>query len=492
MAVEAELFDSSSNVIASIIGHDDDNGNNWAPQITLSFTTDSTTTRLRLTDVSTGIDASDCILDNVAVIPLFVPMSPAIVSQPTNVMVLEGSAAGFAVTATGTDPLNYQWLLNGVPLSNGGEFSGSSTTNLLLTDTTTNDVGEYTVIITNAYGSVTSLVATLSFVFPPSICSQPLPQTNEVGASFTLGLLASGTTPLAYQWQNSSGPILGATNATLAFSPAQTNNSDNYFVVVTNAYGSVTSSVAPVFVYQPVEVLTQPSNLVVPAYAPATFSVTASGFPDPTSFQWILNGTNLAGATSSTLTIANAGLVNAGSYQVLIGNGYSEISSDFASLNIAPTILLPFTGSTNIFGRDATISVLAYGSGALTYQWYFNGVAIGGATLPIIVFPSIQFTNAGFYSLVVNSPYGAVTNVPAQLTVIQVGYSFGFYPGLTLSGAVEQSYIIFRSNNLADTNATVTMTNLTLTSTNELWVDTSVDASSPINSQFFYWAVLAQ
>jgi hypothetical protein len=101
-------------------------------------------------------------------------------------------------------------------------------------------------------------------------------------------------------------------------------------------------------------------------------------------------------------------------------------------------------------------------------------------------FPSIQFTNAGLYSVVVSSPYGSITNAAYQVVVNPAGVSLGFYPGLTISGVAGYSYIIQSSTNLANTNGWVTLTNLTLTQPVQLWVDTNVDASSPFNSQTFY------
>ena len=88
--------------------------------------------------------------------------------------------------------------------------------------------------------------------------------------------------------------------------------------------------------------------------------------------------------------------------------------------------------------------------------------------------------------MVVSSPYGSVTNVAEQVIVNPAGVSLGFYPGLTLNGVAGYSYIIQSSTDLADTNGWLTQTNLTLTFPTQLWIDTSVDASSPFNSKVFY------
>ncbi|MEI8045352.1 MAG: hypothetical protein WCL11_28335, partial [Verrucomicrobiota bacterium] len=62
----------------------------------------------------------------------------------------------------------------------------------------------------------------------------------------------------------------------------------------------------------------------------------------------------------------------------------------------------------------------------------------------------------------------------------------GFSPTLTIGGVAGYSYVIQSSTNLADTNAWVTLTNLTLTQPVELWVDTSVDASTPFYTKYYY------
>src|SRR5271170_871260 len=77
----------------------------------------------------------------------------------------------------------------------------------------------------------------------PGIAVEPQSQIAPVSASVTLTVTASGTAPFYYQWWDSAGSIPDATNADYSLDPAETNESDNYFVVVSNAVGSITSSV---------------------------------------------------------------------------------------------------------------------------------------------------------------------------------------------------------------------------------------------------------
>ena len=74
---------------------------------------------------------------------------------------------------------------------------------------------------------------------------------------------------------------------------------------------------------------------------------------------------------------------------------------------------------------------------------------------------------------------------------VSLGFS-GFSPTLTIQGVTGNSYFIQRTADLSNSNSWVTMTNLTLTQPVQNWVDTSVDASSPSNSQYFYQILPSQ
>ncbi len=307
-----------------------------------------------------------------------------------------------------------------------------------------------------------------------SISVQPVGQSVAAGTSAALSVTASGTAPLSYQWWNSAGAIPDATNASYLFDPAQTNNSDNYFVVVTNVYGSVTSSVASLVVYLPVNITGQPASQVVSALSTATFAVTASGYP-ALSYQWTFNNTNLPGATSSTLVISNVLLANLGDYAVLVGNGYTSNISATATLSMSPSITTPYVGATAVWGYSATLSVGAIGTGLLSYQWFQNGVAIADATNPVYSLTNVQFTNGGPYSVVVSSDLGSVTNT-ALLVVNPAGVALGMHASITITGVPGYSYVIQYTTDPAVTNSWVTLTNLTLQQPVELWVDTSTNA----------------
>jgi hypothetical protein len=161
-----------------------------------------------------------------------------IISQPTNQTVPLGANAIFTVSATGTAPLWYQWFYNQTNLL----VSGTNYSSLSLTNVQSSDAGNYSVIVSNAYNSVTSSIATLTVIVPPTITAQPLDQRILLGGSAPFTVSVSGTPPFQFQWQFNLTNILNATNGTDMIPAVATTDTGYYSVVVTNLAGSVTSS----------------------------------------------------------------------------------------------------------------------------------------------------------------------------------------------------------------------------------------------------------
>ena len=153
----------------------------------------------------------------------------------------------------------------------------------------------------------------------------------------------------------------------------------------------------------------QPQSVTVHSHDTASFNVTPSGTV-PLSYQWSLNGTNISGATLSSLTIANVVQTNLGVYAVVVTNGIGSVTSSNTVLSMYPFIATPFLGAVTYWGKPASFDIEAWGTGLLGYQWYQDGVAILNVNTQTLSFTSIQATNAGLYSVVVTSSLGSVTN----------------------------------------------------------------------------------
>jgi autotransporter-associated beta strand protein len=107
---------------------------------------------------------------NTAVTPagvLALPSSPTVIQQPQPQTILIGQNASFSANAVGTQPLSYQWYLNA-----NTPVTGAQAKTLTLVNTTASNAGDYTLVVTNLYGSTTSAVAALTLLPPPALSSQ--------------------------------------------------------------------------------------------------------------------------------------------------------------------------------------------------------------------------------------------------------------------------------------------------------------------------------
>ena len=154
---------------------------------------------------------------------------------------------------------------------------------------------------------------------------------------------------------NNGPTISGATTNVLTIINAQTTNSGNYTVIVTNIAGSVTSSNAVLTVTNiPPKITVQPTSQTNGVGTTVTLAVTATGTA-PLSYQWQVSGTNLvnvwadiSGATSNVLTIRTVQTNNSGNYTVVVTNIAGSVTSSVAILTVqsSPVITLQPTSQT--------------------------------------------------------------------------------------------------------------------------------------------------
>jgi hypothetical protein len=350
---------------------------------------------------------------------------PYCLTQPADQTNNAGSTAQFSVLAAGLPPLGYRWLFNGTNLPAATNIFGTTSNVLTLTNVASANAGSYRVVVTNAYGSVTSSVATLTVFVPPAITTQPTNLTVYAGSNATFSATASGTAPLAYQWLFNgtnlpAGPnVSGTTTNVLTLTNAASANAGSYQVIVTNVYGSVTSSVAALTVVYPPTITTQPTNLTVYAGSTAAFSVTASGTA-PLGYRWLFNGTNLpagpniSGTTTNVLTITNVTSANVGSYRLVITNNYGSITSSVATLTV------------NLLSTTMTLTSSANPGGYKSSLYFTAGVSPTAAT------GSVQFlTNGVLYdtrTLTAGSATSATfTTLPRGTNAVAARYSGDAY-----------------------------------------------------------------
>ena len=427
---------------------------------------------------------------------------PSITTQPASQTVTVGQSATFSVTCTGKAPLSYQWRKNGTAIS--GATSATYTTPA----TATSDAGsQFSVVISNSAGSVTSNAATLTVTaapVAPSITTQPASQTVTAGQTATFSVTASGTAPLSYQWRKNGTAISGATSATYT-TPATTisDSGSPFTVTVSNSTGSVTSNTATLTVTAAAvapSITTQPASQTVTVGQTATFSVAASGTA-PLSYQWQKNGTAISGATSSAYTTPVTTSADSGSqFTVAVSNSAGAVTSSTAILTVkaagqltASTTNLNYgnvtVGSSNILpvtltntgGSSISISNVTLSGAGLSIGGVSSGLILAAgssATLNVTFAPSASGILNGSVTVTSNATNSTVTISLLGTAVQPVSHS------VTLNLAPNSSnvagYNVYRSS---ISNGPYTKLNSPLV-TSTTYTDSTVLA----NQTYFYVA----
>lgn len=198
----------------------------------------------------------------------------------------------------------------------------------------------------------------------PTIVAQPSSVSFFTGQNASLSVGVTGTPPFTYEWRKLAGAspagtdeIVGTSNS-LSFNPASPANTANYYVIISNGTEpSVTSASATLTVVDPTpaSITTQPTSATVNAGATATLTVVADGSPAPT-YQWQKNTapdtfTNVTGATSATLNIANTDFLAEGDYRCVVSYSVPGVSGSSTTTNsntVTVTALIdPSEGDTD-------------------------------------------------------------------------------------------------------------------------------------------------
>ncbi len=376
---------------------------------------------------------------------VYLHVSPAVLTQPTNTTCLVGTATSLGIAA-GPSTATFQWIdsATGTVIANTASFTATAGMN-----------GERVYCkISNSYGSVSSSSAVLTVGSAPAITTQPVAATTlAVGGSATLNVVATGTATLAYQWYRNGVAMTGANLNYVAFNPAALTDAGTYQCAISNSYGITNTTVSTVKVGIPPAITSQSGSLIVTQGQSASFSVTATG--TPLNYYWQKNGVTIAGATNASYTITTTTLASAATYTCLVSNFVGTATSTGAVLTVyyAPIITVQPTNQTISFGSDFTVSVTANGNPALAYQWRTNGTAIPGATVTDYTITRVQTGNAVAYDVVITNMIGSVTSSVANVQVIIplqgfAGKTASNGLSLQLIGAPNYPYILQSATNL--------------------------------------------
>jgi alpha-tubulin suppressor-like RCC1 family protein len=310
---------------------------------------------------------------------------------PGTTNVVQGSTTPLTIVASGTPPITYQWYYNGTAITSAISASYSKTWGAA-------DGGVYKVVVTNPTGTDSS--STQLAVSPVITAGLSAGTSVTQAGSTALSVTASGTATITYQWFFNGTAITAATANSYSKTWGAADGG-TYKVVATNAAGK-DSSTTQVTV-SPLITAGLGANTSISINSTTALSVTAAGTAT-LAYQWYLNGTAITGATSNSYS-KTWGATDGGVYKVVVTNAAGSDSSK-TTVTINSSITTPLPGTTNVVqGSTTPLTIVASGTPPITYQWYYNGTAITGATSASYS-KTWGAADGGVYKVVVTNPTG--------------------------------------------------------------------------------------
>jgi hypothetical protein len=347
------------------------------------------------------------------------PQIPVIGINPQSTNLYSNDNITLYVAASGLGQLGYRWLSNGVPLSDGTYVSGSSAN--VLTLSYLQNTANYSAVVSNSAGSVTSAVAVVAInttPTPPFFITQPYGATNSLGSTITLSAVANGTGPLSYYWYfeatNGGSPVALSSGSRLVLANVTFTESGYYYVTVTGGAAPPTNSVTvPVLVVPPPSVLISYLHNLMQTNNSGSYNIVNSSGVSTFNVQGVVTTFGPCSSNSKTYGEYYIQDSTAGIYVYFGGQGSNGVP--------AAGTLVSVTGPVAVYDGQLEIEPVAGST---------NGaVSVISTNNPL---PAPQMLN---FSLMATNPLGAYGNQiqDALVTVTNV-YIYSSTAGAPVSG----------------------------------------------------------
>jgi hypothetical protein len=336
---------------------------------------------------------------------------PSIAVQPVSQLVAPGQTATFEVSASGTGPLSYQWLRDGIAIA--GAVSASYTD----LAAATSDSGEvFAVIVSNSKGSATSAPASLT-VNPQlvTITINPPIATLTYGRSQQFMASVTGPASTAVTWTISGSGCPGAACGTISeaglyLSPTTPPSPASFTVVATSVSDPTKSAKASLTIVVVASVLLSlnPMTVNVPTSGTQLFTASVTGTSD-TAVSWSLSGPGCSGSACGSLATSLLSAVYVAPLvapfppivSVLATSLEDPTKSESAEVTIVPTVDVAVSPSAVLLNPGAIqqLDAMVTGTSNTSVKWALSGAGCSGTACGTI-------TGSGIYSapLVAPSP----------------------------------------------------------------------------------------
>jgi hypothetical protein len=345
-----------------------------------------------------------------------------ITSQSGDSVKCVGASMMFAVTASGTAPITYQWYHNGNAITGGT----SATYSIVAVSTTDN--GAYYCIISNACNTVQSSAKNLTVNTVPTITQQSSDTSICSGNNLTLSVATTGSAPMSYQWYKGATAMGGAVNSLYPMYQISTSDAATYYCVASNSCGTAQSTNMVITVKTPPTISYQSADSARCEGESMTFKVNASG-TDTLLYQWYQGQTSVSGADSSTYYIPNVAVADNGNYYVEISNSCATITSSPKYLTVHATPQISLGNDTTFCDGGSVIIGPGYGY----YCLWSNGQ----------VASQLNITSTGSYSATVTDQYGCDGNTDTINVNVVLPYASQGICLVTVDSATGKNVIVW-------------------------------------------------
>jgi hypothetical protein len=350
-------------------------------------------------------------------------------TQPVGGQFYTGDPLTLSVALScGTGVFNYTWKLNGTPIAGAPNAPVYSDPSLSLAE-----AGSYTVAWQEVGGlgsSGESNPAVVQVQDPVNASNITGAGTENVGNPWTFTVIPTGGyAPLSYQWQFDGGSgftnlvdggtISGANTPVLTISALTLANAGDYRCIVSDSLTSSDTSPSVTLVVTDNIFCNLGPNLNVYTTDTVTIAATWTGGNGNFGFAWerdtgsgftpISDGGNISGATTSTLTITNPALTDAGTYRLTISDDSGINQPGVCTMNLAVYSPLTVTVAPTVvnayYGTPITLTAtISGGVPPFTHDWRQNGSSIGAPDQPTYNFTAaagldglydVQVTDSG-------------------------------------------------------------------------------------------------